>query len=330
MAVLDNIISGSFTSAGTPVILNLPSDVDFFFCENLTQAATTQSTGRAVRCEYHRGMAADSQIRYFKDNSGNGLNMTVDTSGGFTLVNSSQNSVGAPLTISTGISQASPAVVTLASTAGLSNGDIVRVINSTGMLQIAGMDFTIGSVTTNTSFTLAYLDSSGFAAAATGGTIRRIAYDSIFYPRRRYITKITQAASAVITMSVTHGLTVGQRVTIIVPNAFGMIEMNNQNLVITAIDTTNNTITVNIDSTGFTAFAFPASASYTATFPQVVPFGDAPPTIANTNALQSVLDGATYNTALYGIRLAAGVQSPAGSSSDVIRWVAQKSSQVQS
>jgi hypothetical protein len=82
---------------------------------------------------------------------------------------------------------------------------------------------------------------------------------------------------------------------------------------ITAIAT--NTVTVNINSTAFTAFAFPASGSVPFTQAHVVPEGE----------VGNVLSGATRNSARLVMRLAAGVDSPAGSTSDVIYWRAGKS-----
>jgi len=328
MAVLNNMISGSFTADGNVKLLNIPCDIDYMEVINYTQMATQQSTGRGVKFEWFRGMADDTGVEFKKTNSTDALNGVTLSSGGFTLVNTTNPLLGAPLT-ATAVSQANPALVSLTSTAGLVNGDTVRITNSTGMLQIAGMDFTIASVTANTSFTLAYLDSSAFAAAATAATVRKIINAPYYYPRRLFVTNISAATSAVVTLSVTHNLTVGQRVTFVVPAAFGMTQMNSLRGQITAINTTTNTVTVNIDSSGFTAFAFPTSASVPFTFAEMIPFGDAPLTVANPQGNQSVLDGATYNQGLIGMRLAAGAQSPAGSSNDVIYWKALKSTQVQ-
>lgn len=329
MATLDNIIVGTFVSDGTAKTLPIRCDLDHIETINLTQMATTQATGRGVKFEYFRGMAADSAVEYKKANAANTLTGVQVTSGGFTLVDTSGSALGAALAV-TGVSQANPAVVTLASTAGLSAGDTVRIYGTTSMLQIAGMDFTIATLVANTSFTLAYLDSSGFAAAATAGNVRKMQYDRIYYPRRRFVTSITRASSAVITLSVTHGLTVGQRVVMKVPSQFGMTQMDGLRGQITAINTTTNTVTVNIDSSAFSTFAFPTSGSVPFTFAQLVPFGDAPLTVANLPGDQSVLDGATENQAILGVRLAAGADSPAGSTSDVIYWKAVKASQYQS
>lgn len=328
MAVIDDIITGSFTSDGNAKTLPIRCDVDYMEVVNYTQMATQQATGRGVKFEWFRGMSADTGVEYKKTNNTDALNGVVLASGGFTVVDTSAGTVGAQLTINTGISAANPAVVTLASTAGLSNGDVVRVYGTTGMLQIAGMDFTIGNLVANTTFELSYLDSSGFAAPATAGYVRKIYYDPIYYPKRLYITKITQATSAVVTTSVAHGLTVGQRIVFNIPSQFGMTQLNGLRGQITAV--TTSTFTVNIDTSGFTAFAFPTSASVPFTFAQAIPFGDAPDTVANVNANQSVLTGATRNVSQLGMLLAAGAQSPAGSNGDVIYWKALKANQVQS
>src|SRR5690606_30964450 len=105
----------------------------------------------------------------------------------------------------------------------------------------------IGNLVANTSVELSYMVAPG--SAATSATIRKVNYQPIYYPRRRFITAITKASSAVVTLSVTHGLTVGQRVVFNVPAAFGMTEINSLRGQITAINTTTNTVTVNIDST---------------------------------------------------------------------------------
>ena len=322
MSVYDNIITGSFTSDGTAKQLNLPSGVDYMEVINRTQWATTQATGRGVKFEWFRGLSAGQGFMVSKTNSTDALNGTFLTTGGFTEIDSSVQTPGPAQTgvAGTPIAKAT-SVVTLAAH-GYSNGDIVRLTTTTGMLQIASMEFTISSVSTN-AFTLAYLDASGFAANATAVTARRIPFDTIFYPRNRLITAITAGATTVVQMSVTHGLTVGQVVRVEVPEGWGMTQINGLKGEVLAINTTTNTITLDINSSSFTAFAFPTSAVASAgiSFPQIVPVG--------VEAGGS-LDDAETNTAFVGMSLAAGTTSPAGSSSDVIYWKALVSTQVQS
>ena len=76
-------------------------------------------------------------------------------------------------------------------------------------------------------------------------------------------------------------------------------------------------------STAFTAFTFPASSSNAFTPATVVPMGEdtADALIQNVN----ILSDATVNTGYIGMTLAAGANSPAGLSGNLIYWVAGSS-----
>lgn len=317
---MDNTIlqQGRFTSDGTAKNLSIRSDVDWMCVYNYTQAATQQAAGRGVKFFWQRGMSAGTGLEYKKTNNTDALNLVTLTSGGFTLVDSSANPVGVLDATVTAVSNANPPRVTVASTAGLSTGDVVRMINVAGAQQLGGIDFTI-TVINATTFDLQYMAQ---IVAGTNGSFRKIKYSPIYYPRRRFISAITQAASAVVKMTVTHGYTVGQLVRFVVPEAYGMVEMDGLQGEITAVDTVNNTITVNIDSSAFTAFSFPLTAAVPFSQALVVPVGEGTDaSIADPN----LLDDATENQAFIGMQLAAGAQSPAGSNGDVIYWVAGKS-----
>lgn len=313
------IQQGSFTSAGETVELQIRSDVDWIEVYNRTQWATTQSTGRGVKFYWQRGLDSGEAFEYTKVDSSNALQGEFVTSGGFTLLDTSGSPLDTLNATITAISTAAIPVATNSGTNGLSADDIVRFTNVTGAQQLGGFDFTVGNNTlTSTTFSLDYM--SQLAGAGTTGSWRRIKFDPQFYPRHRYITVITQASSAVITLSVTHGFTAGQAVRIKVPSAYGMTEIDGLIGNITAISTANNTITVDIDSSSFTAFAFPATADVPFSPALVVPVGEtANETYANN------LDDTTDNVSFIGIELGAGIDGPAGSSSDVIYWRAGKS-----
>lgn len=320
---LHALLTGTITGSDTVQSVIIPSGYDEFKMINITDIGSTAASTPVMRAVGTSAMAAGSAYYNLKTN-GAATNQieTTTTTGGFTFVDDSAGvAIGAALNIATGISQANPAVVTTNVTTNLNNGDIVRVYGTTGMLQIAGMDFTIGALNAGVSYTLAYLDSSGFANPATAGKARKIAFDARFYPRRRFITKITQATSAVITLSVTHGFTVGQEVRVYCTSDFGMKEINGLLGVITAINTTNNTITVNIDSSGFTAFAFPTSAvaALGVTFPQVVPVGEAAIN-SSTQAYGNLLDDATDNVSFRGVQIGTTVQT----AGKTYQWFASK------
>ncbi len=329
---MDNTIiqQGRFTADGSTKILQIRSDVDWMKVLNYTIASNNQTTAVGVEYYWQRGMAADTGIEYKKSNAAAAANLTAAlTSGGFTLIDSSVQTPGALNNGSTGVSavsNATPPVVTVGSTAGMAAGSVVRMFNIANGQQIGGMDFTVGYNTFNgTTFSLDYMVSLGAGVGATG-SFRVINFDPIFYPRRRYITTVSKATSAVIKMSVTHGYKVGQAVRFIVPDVFGMTELDGLIGNITAIDTTTttgNTITVDIDSTAFTTFAFPATTAVPISFAEVVPVGE--DTAVALAAGVSDFSDATVNTAYIGMKLAAGANSPAGAASDVIYWVAGKS-----
>lgn len=281
MAEYDKSISGFYTSTGAAKTLNLPFIPDWFELRIQGNSSgdnwiSSANPGVPKEVYWYSGMANDSAlITKNTDGAATDTKLYV-SSNGIQTFQSSPNSFAAPLTINTGISQANPAVVTLGSTAGLANGDTVIVYGSTGMLQIAGLPFTIAALSTNVSFTLAYLNSSGFAAPATAGFVKKVLYPNVFLPQLRYITAITQAASAVITFSTTHGFVVGETLRLHVPANFGMIQADGQLVTVTAINTGTNTITVNLNTSAFTAFAFPTSAiaSKGTSFPTAVPVGE--------------------------------------------------------
>lgn len=311
------IQQGRFTSTGEAVELQIRSDVDWMEVYNYTIADADQTTAIGVQYYWQRGMAADTGIEYKKSNAAAAANLTdAMASGGFTLLDTSGSPLDTLNATVTAISSASPPVVSNSGTNALSAGDIVRIINVAGAQQLGGFDFTVGNSTLTTgTFSLDYMSA---IVAGTTGSWRKIKFDAQFYPRRRFATVITQASSAVITLSVTHGFTAGQAVRLVVPAAYGMVEMDGLIGNITAVAT--NTITVDIDSSAFTAFAWPLTAGVPFTPALVVPVGEtANGTYAND------LSDATDNQSFIGMSLAAGTNSPAGASSDVIYWRAGKS-----
>lgn len=317
---INGIVTGTFTSDGTAVNLSIPCGYTEVELTNITDIGSTAAATPVMKAWGTSSMSSGSAIYATKTNGAATIAIpTTTTTGGFTFLSDSGSQTPSAAVAITGITNAAPPVVSTGSTSGLANGDIVRVYGTTGQLNIAGMDFTIGSVVANTSFELSYMGAPG--AAATAGFWRRIPFDARYYPRRRFVTAITQASSAVITLSVTHGFTVGQAVRIIVPTEFGMTQMNNLIGNVTAINTTTNTITVNIDSSAFTAFAFPTSATAGAgvTFAQVVPVGEAAVN-SSSQAWGNLLDDATDNRSITGVTVGTTVQT----SGKLYQWVARK------
>ena len=300
---------GEFVSSGKAESIVINTDIDIIKITNLTEIAATNS-GHGTNYDWLKGCNGTVTYHPAADHT---LANDVLASGSISVVNTSDSPVGALDSTISAISNAAIPVVTITSTAALSAGDVVRLFNVTGAQQFGGMDFTIGNNTfSGTTFSLDYAPQ---IVAATSGSFRAIKYSPVYAPYTRNISKITQASSAVVTFTVDHEYTVGQVIRFNVSAAFGMSEINGKRGTITAVSAANNTITVDIDSSGFTAFAFPLTGAALFTPAHVNPVGET----AAENAGLPYQD-ATRNIAYQAVVLQAGVKKPAGSVNDVIHW----------
>lgn len=335
------LVQGSFTSTGVAVNIPLPASADYFVAFNQTQAATTQTTGRGIKFEWfsNPSMASNAAYETFKTNSSNALNYNLVTSGGFTYL-PSYPAPQAPVT-GTAITNASPAVVSMTNT--YSNGDDVVLYNTTGMEIIGGMTFTISSVS-GSAFTLLGLPAAGFAAAATAVTARRVYPYKEMLPEYLYVTAVSQAAQAVVTVSQdpTNVVFVGQKLVFQIPQSFGMTQLNTRGApgtqdlpaVVVSVNAAAYQFTINVNTSAYTPFAFPASTLS----PTAPAFATVAPQGASTQYNPMLQTYTGYDINLQPFRssqvfplmnLQAGVQSPAGSSGDVIVWQAWKAPVVQ-
>lgn len=325
------ITGGSFTSTGAGVKINLPSSADYFETANVTQlAATNPNTvvyGKWFGSTFGAGAsAAGLGIQTVKTTLLLDSNFSAGL--GFTYVTTSPIVEAQAANAITSITQASQAVVTQTNT--YSNGDLVILYNTTGQLQIGGIVAQISSVS-GSGYTLIGLNSSGFANAATAGNTRRISKFAAVDPQFLFVTAITQASAAVVTVSVdpTQYYVVGQKVHFSVPSSFGMTQMNQLTGTITALSATNYTITTDIDSSAFTAFAFPTSASSptSALFATLAPAGSATTFNPNTGVqtgyefVKTPFHTGQFTPYMF---LAGGAQAAAGANADVINWKAYK------
>jgi hypothetical protein len=305
---------GEFISDGKTQEIELPGNADYFVAQNLSQSGSVETPGRGVKFEWFKSPEFSNgyQLRTFKSAGANTLERTVDTSGGFSFYETLP--IQGPAVTGTAITAANPAVVTMNNT--FSDGDRVALYGTTGMQQIAGADFTISSVS-GSAFTLLGLDASGFAAAATAVIARRIPKRKDVLPSTSIVTAITQAKKAVVTTSVAHDYVVGQLLHLSVPSSFGMTEADQRTVKVVAV--TAYSLTLDLDTTSFTAFSFPASASVPSSrlFATVAPAGQ-----KNSYDVTNV-PFRSGNFVPF-ISLPAGINSPAGSNGDFIIWQAWK------
>lgn len=329
---------GSFTSTGVGVKIPVPSSADYFKTYNMTQLNLAPNPGVCVMGEWFGSKfgagqsAVNDGVRYKKTLSTNALNVdlfsTATASNGFTYVTTAPVVEAQAANAITAITAATPAVVSQTNT--YQNGDIIRLYGTTGMLQIAGMDFQISSAS-GSAYTLLGLAAAGFAAPGTAGFTRRVSKYAAVDPQFLYVTAISKATSAVVTCSVdpTAYYVVGMKMHFSVPASFGMVEMNGLTGTITAVNAAAYQVTVDIDSSAFTTFAFPASTAS----PNAVLFATIAPAGQKTafNPVTLVQTGYDFNLAPFHtgeftpyMFLAGGAQSPAGAASDVINWFSYK------
>jgi hypothetical protein len=193
------------------------------------------------------------------------------SSGGFTFIDPSNPPTYATLT-ATAIND-STFVVSMASTGSIAVGDLVRIVNPVGMLQLGGLVAQVTAVTSNTSITLGYIASAvsaglSIAASATSASILKF-YQSAFYPRKLQVLYISQASQAVVYFAQPNNFTPGELVDFSIPTPYGMTQLSYltrypsgpARVLSVTNSSTVSSITINVDTTGYTAFVYPTSAS---------------------------------------------------------------------
>ena len=305
------LYKGHFTSDGNPRTIDFPGDVTNYFQMNWTQWNSTANPGVLKRAWFHDSMPNGSYLGVKNTDAAATDESILALTGGFTRI-APDNVVTFAATAITAVTQANPAQITSAGH-GLLAGDLIYINNVTGMQQISGWVFRVRSIVDPNNFTI-YLDSSGFAAPGTGGTVRKGVDPLGFFPQHNYISAITQAANCVVTVTwalPSTNFPVGSKWRFNVPAVNGMVEIDGLLGTVLAASDVANTVTFDIDTTGFTAFALPASAGVPYTFPQVTPVGE-----DNT-----ILAAAVTNDGFRGLELGTAV---VGVASDEIKWWACK------
>ena len=95
-----------------------------------------------------------------------------------------------------------------------------------------------------------------------------------FQPALRLITALTIAENATVTTSFDHDYLIGLIVRILVPNEFGMIQVNKEVGTIIEVPT-DDTFVIDIDTRGFDTFIVPDPEEWFINeFPSVVPVGE--------------------------------------------------------
>ncbi len=342
----DVVLSGSFTtpaSGNAAQTLKLPfvPDLIEIWVQGNSAGSVWESVANPGPVKYafwQSGMASGSALTVRNTNGA-----ATDTSdfisvGGFIPVVSAANSLGVAQAGS-GITNATPAVMTLTNSNVYQTGDVVLLESTTGALQFSGVPWSVvstGATTYNLGITGNAFDAAAFAAAATNVVTKKVNFPTAFNPYLSYIRNITVVGGTVpgassvvvpsgstgVTTTYPHGLAVNQVVRLIVPSPWGSTQLNGLQGIVTQVPD-SITFIVSIDSSAASAFAFPLTAQAGAgvTWPQVVVIGE-DASIFSASSVDSDFQGMIIgNSATAGSALLSA-------NSALVLWRAQKSARV--
>lgn len=332
------IMKGSFTNvASTPFFVPIVGQVSSFWVKNLTRSGVTSSgisgsltSDRIVEAYFNPNTMANRTAQIVQNGTVAGILAPMQNGvcaiNGIELVNGAVQSNGPSIVINSFTPGTTTTFVTN-SAHGFQVGDNVEISNMTSARQLGGLVMTVTAVGSTTQFTT-LLDSSN--ALTSVGVVRKVgnAYiqnSALYYPQWRGIAAISQANPMVVTTLVRQNYQVGDVVRFAIPTVYGMQQLNSPNTgipfeaTVSAVNNAVGTQTVtfaNVDSTAFSAFAWPAASTagaYPASLPVMIPQG-----AGNLNQLsgvspsplpyanQNILGFATQNQAQSGVLIGAG------------------------
>lgn len=295
MAEYSRIARGSFTTAATPVtqFVNLPFQPQRVNLINYT-AYSAPAQYSATRATWDIAMGqGNTTFEYIEAASLDWIVAADYTASGISTFSAGLMLQYGPQLQISGITKASPAVVTTASPHGLNTGDVVILEGlfqsaTTGMPQISLMPFTI-TRTSSTAFSIPWnTNQSNYTALSgspTGAFVRKVLYPYLYLPGDNFISAITTGATTTVTTTANHNFVVGQEIAFRIPAAYGTTQLNELpnntipgspvNYYVTSI-TSNTVFVCNAVSTGYTAFATNQTVASMVgqSLPQVVAVGD--------------------------------------------------------
>jgi len=306
MTEYSRMAKGNFTATGTTQVINLPFLPDYVELWNYSniKTAANNSVARAWWDSKLLDTGNNPTMIEIYNNTGAVVFDTIQTNGISTfsaglsfqygVVNQHGSAIG-----DFAINKAAAAQITTTNAHGLASGDVVIFANlaqtsTTGMQQIAGIPFVVTSTGTTT-FTIPWnTNQSNYTAFNTAtstnnvGSYKQVLYPALYAPAVSIISALTLANPMVVSLTMPGNYVVGQEVAFRLPSSWGTTQLNSlpNTLIpgspiygyVTAVSAslTTPTITVNINSSAYTAFnSNQVFASYPGEkFPQVVPVGD--------------------------------------------------------
>lgn len=247
----------------------------------------------------------------FLNTAGTALLPAAVTTNGISLYDGTQSVLYGPILLGTTITQGAIGanLVTVPLGHGLQTGDIILMSNNAVMKQIGSLLFTV-TVVSPTTFRIP-ISTAAFPAPETAFIARKLIVGPLFYPENVKIAAISATNPMVVSTTVAHRLTVGQKVRLRVSPAYGMVQANDVQGVITAVGSATTFTLGAVDASSFTTFAYPttSAAQFAAqTFPQVIPVGAGPSAVTTPPFwFDDKLDDATTNVQFQGFILGSGL-----------------------
>lgn len=293
MTEYSRIAKGSFTSTGGAQIVNLPFQPNLVEIFNYSAANAAPAANAVISAYWDVSMGQGFALETGVYNATPVLVADTVAANGISTFSAGQLlQFGSQIQIS-GITKASPAVVTTASNHGYASGDVVIFQGlyqsaTTGMPQICGIPFTV-TVTGATTFTIPWnTNQSNYTALSgspSGAFVKKVLYPYLYAPGVSVISAITTGTTTTIDTASAHNLVVGQEVAFRIPSGWGATQLNSlpnttvpgspiYGYVVSVTD--YNTVVVNINSTGYTAFNSNQTVASAPglDFPYIVPVGD--------------------------------------------------------
>lgn len=334
------IADGYYTSAAVAKEIALSDRPTFFSVTDTTNWGAASTAVTNIQSSWNQSMANGAYLQMGQISAAAGSNYIYPaqgSSGGFTFVDQSNPPTYSRVAVSA--VNATTWVVSTGTTTGINVGDKIRLINVTSLLQFSGpILYQVTAVSAGSSITLGYAATAGLTIAANGTTgFYQKVEPGRFYPQLQFIANITQAVQAKVYFARQNDFTVGEMVDFQIPSPYGMIQLSNltaqtrgpARVLVVTNTSSESSITLDLDTTGFTAFTYPTSGNYASgaspatCFPAgsgIVPLNGSatvPLSPPGTN-LQDAFD----NRSQYVMRLGTSV---VGASSAVMYWQAWKS-----
>lgn len=292
MTEYSKMARGNYTSqSNVPKTINLPFAPQQIMVKDLT-AFTTPTAGNTIEAFWDYSYAQNSALlTYFGNGTGTSpstiyLTSQIVNSGGIQTFNSSLSMALGPQQAITASSYGGGNTTFTIANHNYGVGDVVifeglKQSSTTGLSQMAGMPFSIISVTTNTITVGWNTSGSNFTQLSSppaGSYVRKVLNPFNYSPGSYFIAGIAQGTQTIIDTTTLTGLYVGSTVTFRIPSEYGITQLNGLTGTVTYIvpGVTYSQFIVNIDSTNFTPYTsnIPISQVAGLSFPQCVATGD--------------------------------------------------------